>query len=66
MKLHFHIYDEDLKMAKTSLNVLPKQYTLLLIHKIKFVLTVLISFICPCNTMGCLTLNFKCIKLPSP
>ena len=34
-------------MAKNSLNMLPKQYTLLKIHKIKFVLTVLISFKCP-------------------
>jgi len=30
MKLHFHIYDdEELKLAKTSLHMLPKQYTLL-------------------------------------
>jgi len=65
--VHFHIYDDDgLKMAMTSLNMLPKQYTLLKIHKIKSVVTVLLSFVCPCNTMGRLTLNFKCIKLPSP
>jgi hypothetical protein len=53
--LHFHIYDDEgLKMAKASLNMLPKQYILLQIHKIKFVLTV-ISFICSRNTMRCLT-----------
>jgi hypothetical protein len=35
--VHFHIYDDEgLKMAKNSLNMLPKQYTLLKIHKIKF------------------------------
>jgi hypothetical protein len=32
--VHFHIYDdESLKITKTSLNTLPKQYTLLKIRK---------------------------------